>query len=188
MILVVAALPGAQIGKIRHEFDCRNPLDRLYDLQPIIPQLARSSLRRCFQRHAVERLPEIAGNKAPKKKFKAYPIGYFHIDIAELRTSEDKLHLFVAIDRTSKFAYVELHERAPRSTARQILLNLIKVVPYKIHTVLTDNGVQFTDPKGESRTPSDIKQALKGGRTLWCHAFEYRAKRIPQRRFRQFLV
>jgi hypothetical protein len=47
----------------------------------------------------------------PKKKFKIYPIGFFHIDIAEVRTEEGKLHLFVAIDRTSKFAFVELHER-----------------------------------------------------------------------------
>ena len=37
-----------------------------------------------------------------KKRFKAYPIGYFHIDIAEVRTEEGKLHLFVAIDRTSQ--------------------------------------------------------------------------------------
>jgi transposase InsO family protein len=150
------------------------PLDDcLYALQPTIPNLTRSSLHRCFQRHGIGRLPDVDGNKGPKKKFKAYPIGYFHIDIAEVRTAEGKLHLFVAIDRTSKFAYVELHERAPRSTAKQFLLNLIKAVPYKIHTVLTDNGVQFTDPKGESWTPSDIKQALAEGRTLWCHAFEY---------------
>jgi hypothetical protein len=47
-----------------------------------------------------------------RKKFKAYPIGYFHIDITEVRTAEGKLYLFVAIDRTSKFAYVELKRRA----------------------------------------------------------------------------
>jgi hypothetical protein len=29
----------------------------------------------------------------------------FHIDIAEVRTSEGRLYLFVAIDRTSKFAW-----------------------------------------------------------------------------------
>jgi len=50
----------------------------------------------------------------PKKKFKAYPIGYFHIDIAEVRTEDGKLYMFV-------------------------------------HTVLTDNGIQFTERKGSSR-------------------------------------
>jgi len=80
-----------------------------------------------------------------KKTFKAYPIGYFHLDIAEVRTEEGKLYLFVAIDRTSKFAYAELHERANRRTATDFLKALIKAVPYKIHTVLTDNGIQFAD-------------------------------------------
>jgi hypothetical protein len=50
--------------------------------------------------------PVIEGDKPAKKKFKAYPIGFFHIDIAEVRTEEGKLYLFVAIDRTSKFAFV----------------------------------------------------------------------------------
>ena len=31
----------------------------------------------------VSRLPEVEGDK-PRKKFKDYPIGYFHIDIAEV--------------------------------------------------------------------------------------------------------
>ena len=48
----------------------------------------------------------------PRRSSRAYPIGYFHIDIAEVRTEEGKLYLFVAIDRTSKFAFVELHEKA----------------------------------------------------------------------------
>lgn len=76
-----------------------------YALQPTIPHLTRSSLHRCLQRHGISRLPEVAGDKPAKKKFKAYPIGYFHIDIAEVHTEEGRLYLFVAIDRTSKFAF-----------------------------------------------------------------------------------
>ena len=89
------------------------PLDDcLYALQPTLPHLTRSSLHRCLQRHGIGRLPEVEGDKPTRKTFKAYPLGYFHIDIAEVRTEQGKLHLFVAIDRTSKFAFVELHERA----------------------------------------------------------------------------
>ena len=81
------------------------PLDDcLYALQATIPHLTRSSLHRCLQRHGISRLPDVEGDKPTKKKFKAYPIGFFHIDIAEVRTEEGKLYLFVAIDRTSKFA------------------------------------------------------------------------------------
>ncbi len=123
------------------------PLDDcLYALQATIPHLTRSSLHRCLQRHGISRLPDIEGDKPTKKKFKAYPIGYFHIDIAEVRTAEGKLHLFVAIDRTSKFAFAQLVEKANRVTASAFLVALIKATPYKIHTVLTDNGIQFRLP------------------------------------------
>ncbi|KRB33000.1 hypothetical protein ASD99_19110, partial [Mesorhizobium sp. Root695] len=122
------------------------PLDDcLYALQPTIPNLTRSSLHRCLQRHGIGRLPDVEGDKPAKKTFKSYPIGYFHIDIAEVQTAEGKLYLFVAIDRTSKFAYVELHEKAGKMAAAQFLRNLIATLPYAIHTVLTDNGIQFTN-------------------------------------------
>lgn len=85
------------------------PLDDcLYTLQPTIPHLTRSSLHRCLQRHGISRLPDVAGDKPDKKKFKTYPIGFFHIDIAEVQTAEGKLYLYVAIDRTSKFAFVQV--------------------------------------------------------------------------------
>src|SRR5215212_6672817 len=123
------------------------PLDDcLYALQPTIPHLTRSSLHRCLQRHGIARLAQIEGDKPAKKKFKSYPIGFFHIDIAEVQTAEGKLYLFVAIDRTSKFAFVQLAEKANRVTASAFLVALVKAVPYKIHTVLTDNGIQFRLP------------------------------------------
>ena len=94
------------------------PLDDcLYALQPSIPHLTRSSLHRCLQRHGISRLPDMEGDKPKRHKFKRYPIGYFHIDIAELRTNEGKLYLFVAIDRTSKFAVALLGNKANRKTA-----------------------------------------------------------------------
>lgn len=91
------------------------------------------------------RLPEVEGDKPGKKKFRRYPIGHFHIDIAEVRTGEGKLYLFVA--RTSKFAHAELHKKAGKMAAAQFLRNLVAVVPYAIRTVLTDNGIQFTNRK-----------------------------------------
>ena len=52
---------------------------------------------------------------------------------------------------TSKFAFAQLHEKANRNTAAAFLKDLIAVVPYNIHTVLTDNGIQFCDlPKNHS--------------------------------------
>ena len=73
------------------------PLDDcVYALQATIPHLTRSSLHHCLQRHGISRSPEVEGDKPAKGKFKPYPIGYFHIDIAEVRTAEGKLHLYNA--------------------------------------------------------------------------------------------
>ncbi len=122
------------------------PLDDcLYALQPTIPHLTRSSLHRCLQRHGISRLPNMDGDKPKKQRFKRYPIGFFHIDIAEVRTAEGKLFLFVAIDRTSKFAVAQLVEKADRKTAWEFLERLLEAVPYRIHTILTDNGIQFAE-------------------------------------------
>jgi len=151
--------------------------DCLYALQATIPHLTRSSLHRCLQRHGISRLPDVEDGKGIKRKFKTYPIGYFHIDIAEVRTAEGRLYLFVAVDRTSKFAYTELHERAPTRIAAEFLRNLIKAVPYRIHTILTDNGIHFTDPSGESWTAAEIKVMLEGNERFRAHAFPFECAR-----------
>jgi hypothetical protein len=67
----------------------RLPLDDcLYELQAKPPHLTRSSLHRCLQRHGISRLPTVEGEVSSKRNFKAYPIGYFHIDITEVRSAE----------------------------------------------------------------------------------------------------
>jgi len=111
----------------------------------------------------------------PPKSRKAANLGgirFFHIDIAEVQTAEGKLYLFVAIDRTSKFAFVQLVESANRVTASAFLVALIAAVPYKIHTVLTDNGIQF-------RLPPRLRQ--RANRTLY-HAYVRYA--LPGKRHR----
>ena len=98
------------------------PLDDcLYALQPSIPHL------------------KVA------RQFKRYPIGFFHIDIAEVQTAEGKLFLFVGIDRTSKFAVTQLVDKADRKTAWEFLQHMLEAVPYQVHTILTDNGIQFAE-------------------------------------------
>ena len=89
-----------------------------------------------------------------KQKFKPYPIGFLHIDIAEVRTEEGKLYLYVAVDRTSKFVFAELHDKADRPTAVAVPEALPRAVPYRLHTILTDNGLQFADlPKNRDGPP-----------------------------------
>jgi hypothetical protein len=60
-------------------------------------------------------------------------------------------NLYVGIDRTSKFAFVHLADKASTMTARAFLNALVAAVPYWIKIVLTDNGIQFADlPKNRS--------------------------------------
>ena len=122
------------------------PLDDcLYVLQETIPHLTRSALHRCLQRHGINRLTQVSDKPSKKSRFKQYPIGYFHLDIAEVQTEEGKLYLVVAIDRTCKFVFAELHERMTRPIVADFLRRLIAAVPYKLHTILTDNGIQFAN-------------------------------------------
>jgi transposase InsO family protein len=71
--------------------------------------------------------------------------------------------MFVAIDRVSKFAFAELHEKATRRIAADFLRRLTDAVPYKIHTVLTDNGTHFTTPGAKGSGAPDIKVAIERG-------------------------
>ena len=105
------------------------PLDDvLYSLKETIPHLSRFSLHRSLKRYGCSKLPKIQETlSADKKKFKQYPIGYFHIDIAQVRTAEGKLYLYVAIDRTSKFAYAELHKSQTKMIAAEFCATLLKL-------------------------------------------------------------
>jgi len=149
------------------------PLDDcLYTLQATMPRLTRSALHRCFQRHGISRRPDIEGDKPARKKFKQDPIDYFHIDIAEVRTEQGKLDLFVAMDRTSKFADAQLHERATRRIAGDFLRALVAAVPYPLHPVLTDNGTHFVDNTPEpDLTEEEIETVLP--LFFRVHAFAY---------------
>jgi hypothetical protein len=131
------------------------PLDDVLGcLKDALPNLSRSALHRGLQRHGVSRLPA-EETKEHRKRFKAYEIGYVHIDSCELRHADGKLVMFLAIDRVSKFTYVEFHDSAGKMEGSAFLSNAVQVFPYKIHTVLTDNGMAFADlPKnreGSSR-------------------------------------
>jgi len=147
------------------------PLDEcLYAVQATIPHLTRSSLHRLFQRHGISRLPSVEGPPA-RRQFRAYPLGYVHIDLAEVWTEQGKLYLFVAIDRVSKFAFAELHEQATRRVAADFLRRLVECVPYRIHTVLTDNRFQFTPPEGGWGI-GEIQELLARGQSFGAHAFD----------------
>jgi len=59
-----------------------------------------------------------------------------------------------------------------RRVAGNFLRALIAAVPYRVQTVLTDNGTHFTEPSGNTWTPDEIKQMLARKKLFRAHSFE----------------
>jgi transposase InsO family protein len=141
------------------------PLDDLLAVtrEFINPAVSRSGLDRCLRRHGVARLadlqPKADAPKPAAKGFKAYLPGFVHVDVKYLpqMADEDKRsYLFVAIDRATRWVYLQrLTDKSARSAAG-FLQRLLGAAPFKITKLLTDNGKEFTDrfcATGE-RTPT----------------------------------
>ncbi|GAB3491483.1 hypothetical protein GCM10027341_04500 [Spirosoma knui] len=75
-----------------------------------------------------------------------------HIDFAEVYTQQGKSYLFVAADRTSKLAFTQLYPRAIKLIAADFLRRVLAYFSYKIHKVLTDNGIQFGNMAHQAKT------------------------------------
>ena len=79
----------------------------------------------------------------------------------------------VAIYWVTKFAFVELHEKATRRVAADFLRTLIKAVPYTVYIVLTYNGTHFTSSGNARSAAADIRCAMEQGELFLAHALEY---------------
>src|SRR5215218_7153003 len=139
------------------------PLDDILGcLRETIPKLSRSALHRCLARHGISRLPQGEEKASKRKRFAETTIGYVHIDVCELRLADGKLFMFLAIDRVSKFTSVTFLEANTKLNGAAFLREVVEAFPYRIHTVLTDNGMAFADlPKNRGRSPE--MTALFGG-------------------------
>jgi len=89
-------------------------------------------------------------------------IGYFHIDLAEVRTEQGKLYLFIAIDRISKFALSSFTRRLP-PRSRETSCGTSSA---RCHIRLTENGNHFTTSGAGGSAVPDIKPAIANGERL----------------------
>jgi hypothetical protein len=83
------------------------------------------------------------------------------------------LYLSAAINRTSKLAFTHLQSEANRYTASDILRTLAAFVPYKIHTALTDNGVQFCHAPLTRSGPTALYSRHMFNRVCQEHGIEH---------------
>lgn len=75
--------------------------------------------------------------------------------------------------RCGRLIHAELQLTPTTAISRDFLLRLIAAVPYKIHTVRTDNGIQFTTPGAGGSAVPLIREAIANAERFRAHAFEY---------------
>jgi transposase-like protein len=114
--------------------------------------VSRSALDRCLRRHGASRLadliPREEAGKTPAKTFKRYEPGFVHVDVKylpQMPEAAQRQYLFAAIDRATRWVYVEILPNKSAAHASAFLKRLLKVAPFKIAKVLTDNGKEFSD-------------------------------------------
>ena len=112
----------------------------------------RSGIDRCLRRHGLSKLkdlrPKDDSATVPLKTFKAYAPGFMHIDVKylpQMPEESQRTYCFVAIDRATRWVYAERLPDKSAASARGFLERLLKAAPFKILTLLTDNGKEFTD-------------------------------------------
>ncbi|ABM58193.1 DDE-type integrase/transposase/recombinase [Verminephrobacter eiseniae] len=82
------------------------------------------------------------------KSFKSYEPGYVHMDVKylpQMRDESRRRYLFVAIDRATRWVFVQLKANKTAASAQAFLKTLHKACPIRINKLLTDNGKEFTD-------------------------------------------
>ena len=67
---------------------------------------------------------------------------------------------------------MELHETITQRMAGDVLRHLIAAVPYRVDTVLTDNGSHVTTPGNKASAAPLIKEAIERGELFRAHGFE----------------
>jgi transposase InsO family protein len=141
------------------------PLDDLLAVtrEFIHEQATRSGLHRLLQRHGLSRLPAEPKPEATPKPFKAYEPGYLHMDVKYLPQMADedaRRYLFVAIDRATRWVFIQLYPDKSAASAERFLTALHQSCPIRITRLLTDNGKEFTDRLfgGSERQPTGEHQ------------------------------
>jgi transposase InsO family protein len=139
------------------------PLDDVLGcLRGTIPRLSRSALHRCLARHGISRLPHDDERASKRQRFAETTIGYVHIDVRELRSARGKLFLFLAVDRVPRFAHVAFLDANTKLNGAAFLRQVVAAFPYRLRTVLTDDGMAFAElPKNRGRHPEI--EAIFGG-------------------------
>jgi transposase-like protein len=124
----------------------KKSIDDIYlTLEDMIPKLYPVKVFRCLSRYGLSVLPdELLKAERQVKKFRKYAIGYLHIDVLYApKINSKRWYIFTCIDRVSKIAFLWVTDHKTKEMGAEFLEKVLKYYPYKIHYILTDNGLEF---------------------------------------------
>ena len=115
------------------------------------PDVSRAGLHRCLTRRGAMVRASVP-SEPETKAFAPQPFGFVHVDLKHLtRLQGRRSFVFVAIERTSRFVFVEIIAERTAAAAAACLERFLQAFAHPVHTVLTDNGSEFTDRFGDAR-------------------------------------
>jgi len=144
--LAISLSPAEEVlvCELRTELDL--PLDDIVEVMRrcVRNSLSRSAIHRCLKRHGISRRPK--PDKPAAGVFQTTTLGFVHVDLKHLTRLERKpAYVFVAIERTTSFVHIEIVCDRKATTITACFKRFLEAFGYPVHTVLTDNGSEFTD-------------------------------------------
>ena len=122
------------------------------------PNLKEGAIYRTLKRH------KISSREKQGAACVAYPFdkelspGYIHLDTKYLTLlGGNRSYVYVAIDRYSRYVYAEIHYDLKPSTSAGFLERFLNHFSRPVHTILTDNGMEWTD-----RCAGKVKEQATG--------------------------
>jgi transposase len=122
------------------------PLDDIVEVMQrcINGNISRSATHRCLRRHGLNQRAK--PDRPAVGTFEQTTVGFIHVDLKHLPAlQKHKSYAFVAIDRATRYVYLEIHPNRDANTAAGFLRRFLAHFPHRVHTILTDNGSEFTD-------------------------------------------
>lgn len=108
------------------------------------PRLSRSAVHRALVRHGVAGAPPAARDE-PAPFVTDAPASFVHLDVKHLPAlHRQKAYAYVAIDRATRFAHVDMLPDRRAETAAGFLERFLRAFAVPVHTVLTDNSLPRT--------------------------------------------
>lgn len=135
------------IGQVRKK--THMALDDLFlALSPYIPNLTRTN---CYRVLTYLKLNQLTDQQKKKyREFKKYPPGFLHMDVFYLpKINGKRYYCFLAVDRSTRMVFLELYERKSKEEAADFLIKCLNFFPFRVYTILTDNGREFTMKGGK---------------------------------------